>query len=385
MRLQPVQDRLSRKAFFEVPYHVYKQDPNWIPPLQRDLDFIFDPNRNPAFQDNELQRWVLKTNDDKACGRIAAFTKSENLKNQQYRAGGIGFFECINDQAAANLLFDKAREWLEARGAQAMDGPINFGERDKFWGILVEGFNKPCYQENYHPPYYQSLFEGYGFQQYFKQETYSIAKGNLQVERIRKIAERATRNTSTDVKTLDFERIDGFVQDFLTIYNRAWENFQDFKPLKETEVKALLNQVKSILEPDFLIFIYMDGHPAGFVFLLPDVNQIFQYFNGRFGLWEKLKFFWHRKKGIMNKLKGVVIGIHPDFQNRGVDALLVYNLFHNVEKNGQYHYAELSWIGDFNPKMKATLKNLNATRSKVHLTYRKLFDPDLTLEPYTIN
>ncbi len=374
MQLQPVNDKLSQKAFFDVPYRIYENEPNWIPPLQRDLDFIFNQQKNPAFRENELQRWVLRSHDGNLIGRVAAFTKSDAIKNEPYRIGGIGFFECIHDQQAASMLFDKAREWLEERGVKAMDGPINFGQRDKFWGLLVEGFKQPNYQENYNPPYYQELFEAYGFEKHFDQETFEVIRGDIDLEWLQKIAERATSKTTTTVKTLELDKLDQFVADFLAVYNRAWEEFQHFKPLTHQEVKSLFKQVKPILEKDFLIFVYVDGHPAGIIFLLPDVNQIFKYFNGKLGIWEQLKFLWYRKRGMLDKLKGLVFGIHPDFQNRGVDALLIYHLVKKVEENGKYRSAELSWIGDFNPKMKATIRKLNARRSKLHITYRKLFD-----------
>lgn len=380
MHLQRVDSTQSRKAFYEVPYEIYKSDANWIPPLQQDLEFIFDERSNPAFREGELQRWVLMNDKQQPIGRIAAFTKSDAVKNEPYRVGGIGYFECINDKDAAFQLFQQAQEWLEAMGAQAMDGPINFGERDRFWGLLVEGFKPPSYQENYNPPYYQEFFEAFGFQKYFEQETFEVQKGGIQLERLGKIAERATRNENVNVKTLELDKLDQYVADFITVYNRAWENFQDFKPLTKEEVRALFKQVKPILEKDFLIFVYMNGYPAGVIFLLPDVNQIFQYFDGKMGLWEKLKFLWYRQRKVMNKLKGVVLGIHPDFQNRGVDALLIFNLIQQVEQNNQYNVAELSWIGDFNPKMKAMMDKLNAKRSKLHITYRKLFDPGLSTQ-----
>lgn len=381
MQLQPVNDRPSRKAFFDVPYRIYKNDPNWIPPLQRDLDFIFDQQKNPAFRENELQRWVLRSHDGNLIGRIAAFTKSDAISNEPYQVGGIGFFECIHDQQAASMLFDKAREWLEERDVKAVDGPINFGERDKFWGLLVEGFKQPNYQENYNPPYYQELFETYGFEKHFDQETFEVVRGDINLEWLQKIAERATSNTATTVRTLDLDKLDQFVADFLAVYNRAWEGFQHFKPLTHQEVKSLFKQVKPILEKDLLIFVYVDGSPAGIIFLLPDVNQIFKYFNGKLGIWEQLKFLWYRNRGMLDKLKGLVFGIHPDFQNRGVDALLIYQLVKTVEENGKYQSAELSWIGDFNPKMKATIRKLNARRSKLHITYRKLFDEKVAQEP----
>ena len=384
MPLIPVSDNNEIEAFYQVPYQIYHDDPNWIPPLQEDLAFIFDPEQNPAFQDGDLQRWVLLDGYDTPIGRIAAFTKGSQGEHEAYEVGGMGFFECIEDQESAFTLFEQAQTWLAGKGVQAMDGPINFGERDRFWGLLVDGFDKPSYQENYHPSYYQTFFENYGFQPYYRQETYVVKKGHFDSSRLRKIAQRSISDKTYHVETLRFNRADRFAEDFIQVYNEAWANFQGFQPLTKPQVKGLLEQVKPIIEKEFLIFVYDGDQPAGILFLLPDVNQIFQYFDGKMGLLEKLQFLYHRNMQTMDKLKGVVMGVHPDYQNQGVDAMLIDNLVQNVESQRQYHIAELSWIGDFNPKMKALMKKLNARLSKVHITYRKLFDDSLPLEPYRI-
>lgn len=384
MPLIPVTDKKSINAFYNVPFLVYENDPNWIPPLENDLAFIFNPASNPAFKEGDLMRWVLKDHRERNIGRIAAFTKSQQVMNEDYEVGGMGFFECIEDEESAFSLFEQAQSWLASKGVKAMDGPINFGERDRFWGLLVDGFKQPSYQENYNPPYYQRFFEDYGFQQYFRQETFEVRRGELAINRLKAISDKKTQNSDLWVTSIDTDKIDQFAEDFITVYNRAWENFQNFKPLSKEEVKQLFKQVKPILEKDFLLFSYSGNKPAGILFMLPDVNQIFQYFKGKMGLLQKLQFLYHRKMGTMNKLKGIVMGVHPDFQNQGVDALMIYHLVSNVETNRQYHQAELSWIGDFNPKMKAVMNKLNAKVSKVHVTYRKLFEPNLTFEPYRI-
>ncbi len=107
-------------------------------------------------------------------GRIAAFIDRNTASTYDQPTGGMGFFECINDQEIANLLFDTARDWLRDRGMEAMDGPVNFGETDKYWGLLVDGFTHPSYEIAYNPPYYQGLFESYGFKTYFKQEGFHL-------------------------------------------------------------------------------------------------------------------------------------------------------------------------------------------------------------------
>lgn len=370
MQVIPVKDTKNHKAFLNLPYQIYKQDPNWIPPLLKDVEFIFDPNQNPAFQKNNAQRWLLIDRNKNFIGRIAAFTRYGVWENGQ-PIGGIGFFECVDDQEAAFQLFDTALEWLKNEGIGLVDGPVNFGERDRFWGLLVEGFHPPSYLENYNHPYYQRLFEAYGFQEHFRQHTYQVYREGIDLERMGNIVERIAQNNPVQAKTLDFKQLDRFVKDFVAIYNQAWQQFDNFRPLSEGEVKALFNDMKSVVVPEFVIFIYMNEQPAGVVVMLPDVNQLFKSLNGKMGWWGKLKFLWYRKFRKMDKLKGVMMGIHPDYQNKGIDALLIYHIIHGLKYHPHFNWAELSWIGDFNPKMNNLMKKLKAEISKVHVTYRK--------------
>src|SRR5690349_19567026 len=159
MKLIEVKDGRTADAFLEVNRVLNADDPNYIQPLAKDIREVFDPKKNKAFRHGEATRWILRSNDGKLIGRIAAFTnKKYRNKGDEGPVGGIGFFECINDQQAADMLFDVAKHWLLQRGMQAMDGPINFGERDRWWGLLVKGFEPPVYCLNYNPPYYQDLF-----------------------------------------------------------------------------------------------------------------------------------------------------------------------------------------------------------------------------------
>ncbi len=138
MQMHEVRTEADKRAFLELPVTVYANDPNWIRPLDKDVEEVFDVAKNKFFKQGECERWLLKDSNGKVIGRIAAFT-NKKYKNEQ-PTGGIGFFECINDQEAADFMFDHCKKWLEARGMEAMDGPINFGERDRWWGLLVKGF-----------------------------------------------------------------------------------------------------------------------------------------------------------------------------------------------------------------------------------------------------
>ena len=179
-----VNDKKTRKEFIRVPKIMYQKDPNWICPLDMEIENIFNPRKNTCFKHGDAIRWVLKDDLGSLIGRIAAFyDKNKAFQNQQ-PTGAIGFFECIDDQQAANLLFQTAREWLEANGMQAMDGPINFGENFVNWGLLVEGFTQQGYGMPYNFPYYKELFENYGFRNYYEQYSFHDVFSNPYPEKL---------------------------------------------------------------------------------------------------------------------------------------------------------------------------------------------------------
>jgi hypothetical protein len=159
MNLIEVKTPEDARSFIEINVLIHKNIPNYIRPLDKDVEQVFDPERNKAFRHGECTRWILVSGDGEKLGRIAAFVnKRYKTKGDEFPVGGIGFFDCINDQAGADMLFDVARHWLLQRGMGAMDGPINFGERDTWWGLVTQGFHEPMYRMNFNPPYYQQLF-----------------------------------------------------------------------------------------------------------------------------------------------------------------------------------------------------------------------------------
>ncbi len=194
--LMEVTNSHSRKEFLEFPVSLYKNEPNWIRPIDSDIENIFNPSINKHHAHGESIRWILKNYSGETVGRIAAFYDTSLFGSVEIPAGGIGFFECINDRQAAFMLFETAKKWLESRNLEAMDGPVNFGVRDNFWGCLVEGFHEPVYNMPYNFPYYKDLFESYGFRNYINQYTYKRdvqGGGNLH-PLVRRSAERVLKN-----------------------------------------------------------------------------------------------------------------------------------------------------------------------------------------------
>ena len=280
MNIIEVNSKKDKKDFIQIACSIYKNEKNWIRPLDKDINSVFDPKTNKAFRKGDVKRWILKNNNE-TIGRIAAFYSSKNDK-EKLRVGGCGFFECIDDKEAAKMLFDTAKNWLKKNGYNSMDGPINFGERDKWWGCLVEGFDiDPNYLQNYGKAYYQKLFENYGFQLLFRQLTFLKKVRTPLSEKLSLKAERALRDPNYNFKTLEKRNIQKYIRDFTKIYNDAWSKYPGVSKLELSQAKLLFAQLKPILDEKILWFAYHNNDPVGFFISIPEMNQIFRHVNGK--------------------------------------------------------------------------------------------------------
>lgn len=377
MQLLPVKDKSTARQFLEVPVFIHQNNPQWIRPLDKDVEEVFDPGKNKLFRqkDNECERWILKDEQGKVIGRIAAFVnrKYKNIGDEQ-PTGGIGFFECIDDQQSADFMLDHAKQWLSERGMLAMDGPINFGERDRWWGLVVEGFHEPLYCMNYNPPYYQQLFENYGFQPFFNQVCFAM-RVNTPVDK--KFYERHAIFASDPDFHSEYLRknnLDKYAADFCTVYNKAWAGHGGNKTLELRQAKKIMQAMKPVIDEHIVWFIYYKNEPIGCWLNLPDLNQWFKRLNGKFGLFQKLKFLWMKKFGKCNRFVGLVFGIVPEFQGKGADSYIIVEAAKIIQPEARYDYYEMQWIGDFNPKMINIAEKLGTYRSRRLITYRYLFD-----------
>lgn len=371
MQIVEVVDSKGANDFLDVARSVYINDSEWVCPLDNDIRAVFNPEINSYYQHGDAIRWILKNDQGKLIGRIAAFINEKKANYGDKRIGGIGFFECIDDYNAAKLMLDKAIDWLKQRNVTAVDGPINFGENDQYWGLLVEGFTSPSYGMAYNPPYYQKFFEDYGFGVKMEQMTNKFYLKEGLSPRFVKIAKYIMeRKPSISTERFDPKRIDKYAEDFLYIYNAAWAEFENFTPIKKEYVLETFRQMKPVLNPNLIQFAYVNGEPASFVVSLPDVNQIFKRFKGKLNLINKIRFVLLKRKQIINRVRVVVMGTHPKFQGIGLESVITYRSFEYCFKETPLNEVELSWVGDFNDKMIAIHKGLGAIPSKKHITYR---------------
>ncbi len=376
MQLVQVTNEQTAQQFLELPLKLYKDDPNWIRPLDADITKVFDEKRNKFFKHGKLARWILLDDKGKVIGRVAAFINESKAFEFEQPTGCMGFFDCINDQAAANMLFDKCQEWNTENGMEAMDGPVNFGERNQWWGLLVEGFDEPCYGMNYNPPHYIDLFKNFGFKLYFNQYSYGLG---MNVPRPEKYYERSRELMKDPNYTWSHITKEGmltkYTQDFQTVYNKAFGGREGVKPITIEQARNLITALKPVLVDYLLWFGYYKGEPIALFFMMPELNQYFKHVNGKVDWLGKLKIGWHTLTKTNRKVFAFLFGVIPEFQGKGVEGGIIIGANNVVQPKKRWDELELTWIGDFNPKMMRVAENLGAKVVKTHVTYRKLFDP----------
>ncbi len=377
MQITLVSDEQSARIFLELPLVIYKNDPNWIRPLDKDVAEVFDPKKNKAFRFGKVVRWLLKDDAGQPAGRIAAFVNDKyKNKGDDVKVGGVGFFECINNQEAANLLLDTAKEWLQQQGMQAMDGPINFGERDRWWGLVTKGFQEPLYCMNYNPPYYVQLFENYGFRVFFDQVCFDMDPKSPLSAKMWERHQNIASNKSFSSAHINKKQLARFAGDFATVYNKAWAGHGGLKQMSKEQVLLLFTKMKPVMDEKIVRFAYHNGDPIAIFINLPDLNQWFKYLDGKFGLWQKLRFLWLKQFKPNKKFSGLVFGVVPEWQGKGIDAYIIGETGKYVQSDASpYTEYEMQWIGDFNPKMLNIANSLgDVSRSRNLSTYRYLFD-----------
>lgn len=374
MEVIEVKDFSSEQQFLQVPFEIYRNDPNWVCPPWAEIRSLFDPAKNPAWERGEAKRWVLLM-DKIPRGRIAAFYQHHPGRKE----AGIGFFECMDDGLHAASLFQTAANWLREKGFEELDGPVNFGHRDSYWGLLVDGFQVPSFQDNYHPPYYKKLFEDYGFEAAYEQVTARITRADFNATRLEPIAKRIMANPVYRFGPFLMDETKRMAHDFVEIYNQAWVHLEHFVPVNAEKMEKIIREMKPLVIPDLISFAYVEEKPAGFFISIRDINPLIRSFKGRFGWMQKLLLLWRLKTQKPKKLRSIVFGVIPVHHNKGLETGMIWKFYEAIQRHPSIEEVELSWVGDFNPRMLALLEGIGAKPWKKHITYRLKIKPPQTI------
>jgi len=258
---------------------------------------------------------------------------------------------------------------------QAMDGPINFGEKDRFWGLKTHGEVSTPFQQNYHPDYYQKLFEGYGFQNYFEQYFYLYQMAAGLPEKYRRFGDMHLTRKAYRCEHLKMNQSEKYVRDFVKIYNQAWVTHDNFQGMEVAQAQKVFDSIRPIVDEEVFFFVYHEDEPVAFLMLLPEINMILRRINtGKMRLWDKIRFAWHRWRGTCRRLMIFGMGVIPAHQKKGLEALMLRSAELTILDRKKYDDVIVAWIGDFNPKMVNLIESIGLEKVQTGITYRKLFD-----------
>ncbi|MEN8192683.1 MAG: hypothetical protein ABFS12_07680, partial [Bacteroidota bacterium] len=344
--------QLDRKKgivpFLKFAWKIYKDDPYWVPPLMMDKKKLLNKDKNPFFKTAELEMFMAYK-DGAPVGRIAAIKNGTHNQVHNENIGFFGFFESINDQEVANALLDKAKEWLQSKGVDSMRGPANPSSNDEY-GMLLEGFDdSPRLMMTYNPKYYLDLMDNYGLKKEKDLYAYRIDnKKLLESDKLVRVADIAARRSNVKIKQINLKEFKSELEKVKFVYNKAWAPNWGFIPMTEEEIDNLAKELKPLVEPSIVVFAEVEEKTIAFALVMPDYNELFITMNGRLFPFNFIKLFTKRKK--IKWARVLTLGIIPEYQKRGIDALLYYEITKRAEKLGIIK-GEASWILEDNEMM----------------------------------
>jgi hypothetical protein len=366
IRITTIHSKKDILKFIKFAWEIYRDDPNWVPPLIFDKKKIFDKEKNPFFEHAEMEMFLAEK-DGRLVGRIAAIKNDLHNKFNNDNVGFFGFFECINDQEVANKLFDAAKEWLKTKGFDTMRGPANPSSNDEY-GMLLDGFDDaPRLLMPYNPKYYLDLCENYGMKKGKDLYAYKIEnKKMLSTDKIQRVSEIARKRSGIRIYQLNMKNFAADLEKFKYVYNKAWAPNWGFVPLTEAEIDAMAKDLKSLVEPSLVIFGEIENKLVGAALVMMDYNAIFKSMNGRLLPFGFLKLFTQKKK--IEWCRIITLGIIPEYQKRGLDAVFYLEVLKRAAKLGIF-LGEASWILEDNDMMNRGAADMNGTVYKKYRLY----------------
>jgi hypothetical protein len=364
--VKPVSTWRERRQFLHLPWLLYRDHPNWVPPLRQMQKELVGYARHPFQQIADIQTF-LALKDGEPVGRIAAILNRASNDHFDEQRGYWGFFESIDDSNVADPLFESVRGWFAERGITAVRGPTN-PSMNYECGLLIDGFDMPpTFLMPYNPPYYQRLVESYGWvkvQDLFTYVGTADQLGTLDPKLLR-ILQGAKERFDVKIRPINKRRFKEEIALYLSIYNRSMAGMWGFVPLTEAEIKRMSSELKMLILPDLVLVAEVDGKPAGAVLGMPDYNPRIKKIDGRL-----LPFGWMTllSRKPFKRFRAIATTVLPEYQMWGVAIVLLAGLVPEFVKAG-LHEAEFSWVAESNHLSRSSLERGGAKYEKTHRMY----------------
>lgn len=374
-RFEQVEEPGQVDLFHELPFDIYHDYPQWCPPFRFEIENIFDPESNPFHDRGECERYLVWS-DGQVAGRFAVMNTPERDRVHDPVMGGLGFIEMYDEQELADAIVDFARDWHRQRDYGAMRGPVNFGENDTYWGLLVENFEEPpIYGMFYHPPYYRERLESTGAVKLDDHWSYKRSFDKPIPERMARITGRIESRPDVELRPIDKRNIYRDAEYMRQIYNEAWssqdisEREESFTELTRQTVRNMVDKLKPVMIPESVLLAFVDGEPASFIVCIPDLNEISKETGGRLRWWHYPKLLWFKRR--CTRLRTLVYGTRPKFRKMGLEALTFTRGIEYTQRAAPtLDYLEGGWVSEKNWLMQRSLEALGCHHHKTHRTYK---------------
>ena len=353
------------KQFVEFPYRLYRDYPHYVPPLRIAVKELLDREKHPFYKDAEAEFFVAKK-EGQVVGRVAAILDKAHNRFHQENAGFFGFFECINDQAVADALLQRAKSWVFDRGAKFLRGPVNPSTNYEC-GTLVEGFDSdPMVMMPYNPEYYPVLLERAGLHKSKDLFAWLSNANTIDIKKIDRVADKAVKGNGVTVRPINMKNFAADVENVWNIYNSAWERNWGFIPMSKEEFQLQGKEMKQILKPELVLIGEVAGRVVGFALALPDINQALKPAQGKLIPTGLIKILYYQR--LVKSVRVLALGVVEEYRASGLAAGFYATLVRNARKLG-YGDCEMSWILEDNVLMNRSLEVMGAKRYKVYRIY----------------
>ncbi len=371
--IREVSGKKGRDQFIDVMWKIYnhQEHPQWVPPLRMSVYELIDTEKNPFYKRATIQLYIAEK-DGKPVGRIAAIENRAHNEFYNDKTGFFGFFECIDNQEVATLLFQTAEKWVKDRGLASMMGPMNPSTNHEC-GLLIRGQSQhPTIQTTWNPKYYEALHDAYGLTKAKDLVAYIVVreKGVDLPEKVKKYVQKLRgENSRIKFRDLNVKNFAGEIEACFDIYNAAWEKNWGFFPMTKEEFVFAAKDMKMIMDPRMAFIAEIDGKPAGFMLAVPDYNYIFKHIkNGRLFPTGIFKLLFGKK--LLKSVRIITLGVKPEYRGSGIFALFTYEAFERAQKFG-YVAGEASWILEDNVAMNKPWQDLGAPLYRRWRIYEK--------------
>lgn len=363
IHIAKVKTKKDLKKFIHFPWKIYKDDPNWVPPLIMDMKEKLNKKKNPFFEHADMDLF-LAYGDDELVGRVAAILDENHNKVHNEKIVFFGLYESINDLEVAESLLAKAAEWGRERGMEVLRGPMNLSMNDEC-AFLLEGFDSPpVIMMTYNPPYYLDLMERCGMVKAKDLYAFYMTRDHKTAEKVNEIVKRSKKEINVKLRTVDMKNLEEEAKKIQYICNQAWEKNWGFVPWTEKEMGHMVKKLGQFADPRLVILAEDEEKPVGFAFGLPNYNEVIKRMNGKLTPLGILKFLIYKNK--IKGMRAIVFGILKEYRLTGMSYLLYSELEKNA-KEGGYEWGETSWQLEDNEAINRFVESLGG---RVYKKYR---------------